>query len=58
MNLRRALEPSAADELSAIDDEVSQTVSTSLEEAQAATQTPATRARMNVYSTQELEKLD
>ena len=57
VNLRRALEPSAADELSAIDDEVTLTVAASLEEAQAATQTPPTRARVRIYSTPELEQL-
>jgi TPP-dependent pyruvate/acetoin dehydrogenase alpha subunit len=57
VNLRRALEPSAADELSAIDDEVTLTVAASLEEAQAATQTPPTRARVGIYSTPELEQL-
>jgi TPP-dependent pyruvate/acetoin dehydrogenase alpha subunit len=57
VNLRRSLEPVAAEKADAIDDEVTQLVNASLEEAEAATRTAPSRARVNIYSTQELEQL-
>jgi TPP-dependent pyruvate/acetoin dehydrogenase alpha subunit len=53
--LRRALEPSAADQLKAIDEEVPKSVAAALEAAETAAQTPSTEARVNIYSTSELE---
>jgi hypothetical protein len=41
----------------AIDDEVTSAVSAALEEAESARQTPAGNARVNIYATEELERL-
>lgn len=56
VNIRTALEPSAGDELAAVDEEVLELVGMSLQEAEAAAQTPAGRARVNIYSGEELEQ--
>jgi TPP-dependent pyruvate/acetoin dehydrogenase alpha subunit len=57
VNFSRALAATASDDVKAIDDEVTRLVGAALEAAQDATQTPATRARTNIYSAQELEQL-
>jgi TPP-dependent pyruvate/acetoin dehydrogenase alpha subunit len=57
VNLAQALEPVASDQVKAIDDEVTDSVAAALEEAQQAVQTPAARARVNIYATEELEQL-
>ena len=56
-NLRRSLEAVAGERLVAVDDEITELVNASLEEAEAAMQTPSSQARVNIYSTQELERL-
>lgn len=53
--LRRALEPSAQEQLDAIDEEVRKSVAAALEAAEAATQTPASKARVNIYTTPGLD---
>jgi TPP-dependent pyruvate/acetoin dehydrogenase alpha subunit len=58
VNLAQALEPVAADKVRAIDDEVIKLVDESLAEAERASQTPAVKARVNIYATEELEELD
>jgi TPP-dependent pyruvate/acetoin dehydrogenase alpha subunit len=57
VNLAHALDGVAADEVKAIDDEVTSAVSAALEEAESARQTPAGNARVNIYATGELERL-
>ena len=57
VNLARALEPVEPDKVKDIDNEVTQLVSESLQQAEAAPQTPASQARVNIYATGELEQL-
>lgn len=57
VNLAQALEPVASDQVKAIDDEVTSSVGAALEEAEQAAQTPAAHARVNIYATEELERL-
>jgi TPP-dependent pyruvate/acetoin dehydrogenase alpha subunit len=54
-NLRGLLRHSAATELEAIDAEVAESVRRALERAEADQQTPASNARLNVYTTRELQ---